>query len=91
MKTKRVFVGLRYNSYFNTALFTWVTNAGIKKHITFHCARHSNAILLLNNGVDIFTVSKMLGHRELKTTSIYTKVLNQTKIAAVRKLPNFNF
>jgi integrase len=90
-ENERVFVGLRYSSYFNTALFTWVTNAGIKKHITFHCARHSNAILLLNNGVDIFTVSKMLGHRELKTTSIYAKVLNQTKIDAVNKLPSFSF
>lgn len=90
-ENERVFVGLRYSSYFNTALFTWVTNAGIKKHITFHCARHSNAILLLNNGVDIFTVSKMLGHRELKTTSIYAKVLNQTKIDAINKLPSFSF
>lgn len=88
---ERVFVGLRYSSYFNTALFTWVANAGIKKHITFHCARHTNAILLLNNGVDIYTVSKMLGHRELKTTSVYAKVMNKTKIEAVEKLPQFLF
>lgn len=87
----KVFIGLRYSSYFNTALFTWVANAGVKKHITFHCARHTHAILLLNNGVDIFTVSKMLGHRELKTTSIYAKVMNKTKIEAVEKLPNFSF
>jgi integrase len=88
---EKVFIGLRYSSYFNTALFTWVANAGIKKHITFHCARHTHAILLLNNGVDIFTVSKMLGHRELKTTSIYAKVMNKTKIEAVGKLPKFSF
>lgn len=87
----RVFIGLRYSSYFNTALFTWVINAGIKKHITFHCARHSNAVMLLNNGVDIYTVSKMLGHKELKTTSIYAKVMNKTKIEAVEKLPTFAF
>lgn len=85
----KVFIGLRYSSYFNTALFTWVANAGVKKHITFHCARHTHAILLLNNGVDIFTVSKMLGHRELKTTSIYAKVMNKTKIEAIEKLPSF--
>ncbi len=90
-ENERVFVGLRYSSYFNTALFTWVSNAGIKKHVTFHCSRHTHAILLLNNGVDIFTVSKMLGHRELKTTAIYAKVLNQTKIDAVNKLPSFSF
>jgi integrase len=88
---ERVFVGLRYSSYFNTALFTWVANAGITKHITFHCARHTNAILLLNNGVDIYTVSKMLGHRELKTTSVYAKVMNKTKIEAVEKLPQFSY
>lgn len=87
----RVFIGLRYSSYFNTALFTWVANAGIKKHITFHCARHTNAVLLLNNGVDIYTVSKMLGHKELKTTSIYAKVMNKTKIEAIEKLPTFSF
>jgi len=87
----KVFIGLRYSSYFNTALFTWVTNAGIKKHITFHCARHTNAVMLLNNGVDIYTVSKMLGHKELKTTSIYAKVMNKTKIEAVEKLPTFSF
>ncbi len=87
----KVFIGLRYSSYFNTALVTWVANAGIKKHITFHCGRHTNAILLLNNGVDIFTVSKMLGHRDLQTTSIYAKVMNKTKIDAIRKLPTFSF
>ena len=87
----KVFIGLRYSSYFNTALFTWVANAGIKKHITFHCARHTHAIFLLNNGVDIYTVSKMLGHRELKTTSIYAKVMNKTKVEAIEKLPTFTF
>ncbi len=87
----RVFIGLRYSAYFNTALLVWVVNAGIKKHITFHCARHTNAVLLLNNGVDIYVVSKMLGHKELKTTSIYAKVMNKTKIEAVEKLPTFSF
>jgi len=87
----KVFVGLQYSSYFNTALFTWVANAGIKKHITFHCARHTNAVLLLNNGVDIYTVSKMLGHRELKTTQIYAKVISKTKLDAIEKLPTISF
>lgn len=86
----KVFTGLRYSSYFNTALFTWVADAGIKKHITFHCSRHSNAVMLLNNGVDIYTVSKMLGHKDLKTTSIYAKVVNKTKREAVEKLPVFS-
>lgn len=86
----RVLTGLRYSDYMNTALLQWCLRAGITKHITFHCTRHTNAILLLNNGVDIFTVSKMLGHKDLKTTSIYAKVMNETKIEAVKKLPEFN-
>jgi integrase/recombinase XerD len=88
---ERVFVGLKYSDYFNTALLRWCLKAGITKHITFHCGRHTNAILLLNNGVDIFTVSKMLGHKELSTTAIYAKVMNDTKIDAINKLPVFEF
>lgn len=80
----RVFEGLKYSDYFNTALSRWVGNAGIKKQITFHCARHSYATYLLTKGADIYTVSKMLGHRELKTTQIYTKVIDQKKRDAVK-------
>ena len=58
----QVFTELRYSDYMNTALLQWCLRAGIAKHIIIHCARHTNAILLLNNGVDIFTVSKMLRH-----------------------------
>ena len=85
----RVFVGLQYSDYMNVALLRWCLSAGITKHITFHCGRHTNAVMLLNNGVDIYTVSKMLGHKELKTTSIYAKVMNKTKVAAVDALPVF--
>lgn len=79
----RVFIGLKYSAYMNTALSQWVLRAGITKQITFHCARHTYATFLLTKGVDIYTVSKMLGHRELKTTQIYTKVIDQKKRDAV--------
>lgn len=88
---ERVFIGLKYSDYFNTALLRWCLKAGITKHITFHCGRHSAAIMLLNNNVDFFTVSKLLGHKEIRTTAIYAKVLNQTKIDAINKLPTFSF
>lgn len=84
---ERVFQGLKYSMYMNVALAQWVLKAGITKDITFHCARHTHATLLLTNGVDIYTVSKMLGHRALKTTQIYTKVIDQKKIDAVNSIP----
>lgn len=86
----RAFIGLKYSAHNNYMLANWVLKAGIKKHITFHCARHTNAMLLLNNGVDIYTVSEMLGHKDLKTTQIYAKIMNETKIKALSKLPKID-
>lgn len=64
----------------------WVLKAGITKNITFHSFRHTYATLQLNAGTDIFTVSKMLGHRDLKTTLIYAKIIDQTKREAADKI-----
>lgn len=82
----RVFVGLRYSSYMNTALAQWMLRAGITKNITFHCARHTFATMLLTKDVDLFTVSKMLGHSEIRTTQVYAKVIDQKKIDAIKTL-----
>ena len=46
---ERVFKGLRYSSYTNVALTQWMLRAGITKHITFHCARHTFAVRMLTN------------------------------------------
>lgn len=54
--------------------------------ISFHCGRHTFATLQLFYGTDIYTVSKLLGHRELKTTQIYTKVVDDAKRRAVNKI-----
>ena len=62
-------------------------SAGITKDITFHCARHTFAVLMLNFGADIYTVSKLLGHRELATTQIYAKVLDKKKQEALSLFP----
>lgn len=61
--------------------------AGITKHITFHSARHPNAVLLLENGADIYTVSKRLGHREIRTTEIYTKIIDEKMKEAANLIP----
>jgi site-specific recombinase XerD len=66
---------------------TWVAQAAITKKVTFHTSRHSFACLALENGVDIFTVSKLLGHSRLETTLVYSKILDSKKREAVNKLP----
>ena len=82
----RIFGGLRSASYHSKDLRDWLKAAGITKHITFHCFRHTFATLQLFYGTDIYTVSKLLGHRELKTTQIYTKVVDDAKRRAVNKI-----
>jgi len=86
-----VFDGLEYGADKNKMLANWVKKAGITKHITFHCARHSFATLQLTMGTDIYTVSKLLGHKNLKTTEIYGHVISKTKIEAASKIPALSF
>lgn len=86
---KRVFVGLKYSAYMNTALMQWCLKAGITKHITFHCSRHTYAVLQLSLGTDIFAVSKLLGHTEIKTTQIYAKLVDQKQKEAATVIPIF--
>lgn len=73
----------------NDYIKKWVRAAGITKHITFHCARHTFATLCLTHNIEIFTVSKLLGHKDLKTTQIYAKLIDLKKDEAVAKLPDF--
>ena len=84
--TEQVFRGLIYSAYLNIHLKQWILRAGITKDITFHCFRHTFATLQLSFGTDIYTVSKMLGHRELRTTQIYAQIVNKTKREAADKI-----
>lgn len=69
------------------ALRHWVKRAGIDKHITWHCARHSFAVNILNNGANIKTVASLLGHSGLKHTEKYTRAVDSLKEAAINSLP----
>jgi integrase len=74
-----VFENLPDPSWISKPLKRWIESAGITKKITFHCFRHTFATLQLSNGTDIYTVSKMLGHTNVKTTQIYAKVVDEKK------------
>lgn len=69
------------------SIAAWVKSAGINKHITFHCARHTFAVMMLDLGVDLYTVSKLLGHKSIETTQVYAKILDKNKKAAVERIP----
>lgn len=84
----RVFGWLPVVSVANDMLRRWATASGEKKDISFHCGRHTFAVMMLDLGTDIYTVSKLLGHRELSTTQIYAKVLDKNKQAAVARIPD---
>ena len=60
----------------------------IKKHISFHCSRHTFATMMLTLGVDIYTTSKLLGHSNVSTTQIYSKIVDEKKVEAVNKVDN---
>jgi integrase len=76
--TQSVFQGLRYSAYHRRSLKKWLVDAGINKNITFHSSRHTFATLQLNNGTDIYSVSKLLGHKNIKTTQGYAKLVDST-------------
>lgn len=83
-----VFPKLGTIQYARVSIAAWVRSAGINKHITFHCARHTFAVMMLDLGVDLYTVSKLLGHRSIETTQIYAKILDKNKKEAVERIPN---
>lgn len=74
----------------NKALRHWVKRAGISKHITWHCGRHTFATLVLSNGANIKVVSELLGHSSLKFTQKYVRAVDDLKKAAVDSLPKIN-
>ena len=82
---KRVFYDLKKWDV-DRLLPIWVKDASIEKHITFHCFRHTYATLQMAAGTDIFTVSKMLGHKNIMTTQIYTKIIDEKKRETTNKI-----
>lgn len=80
-----VFKGMKY-SQVKTFMVQWLAKAGIDRDVTFHGFRHTFATLQLELGTDIYTISKMLGHKSVKTTEIYTKVRDSKKREAASRI-----
>ena len=79
------FFHLPSNSTVDKRLQRIAQHAGIRKHFSFHSARHTNATLLLMQGVNVTTVQRLLGHKNVKTTMNYCEVINQTIIKELKK------
>ena len=86
-KNGKIFDKLPHEVTVNETVRNWVKRAGITKHISFHCSRHTYATLLLTSGVDIYTVMKLLGHKNVSVTQIYAKIVDQLKVDAVNAIP----
>lgn len=84
------------NSEVNKCLVQIASLARIRKHITYHTARHTCATLLVHQGVPITTVQKLLGHTSVRTTEVYSEVLSNTIIRDLKavkrkkKTPDFS-
>lgn len=79
------FFSIKPNSTVNKELIRIGKIAGIEKHFSFHSARHTNATLLIYKGANIMTVQKLLGHRNVTTTQIYSEVMGSTIIKDLKK------
>lgn len=79
------FFSIKPNSAVNKELIRIGKYAGIEKHFSFHSARHTNATLLIYKGANITTVQKLLGHRNVTTTQIYSEVMSSTIVKDLKK------
>lgn len=87
LEKDNVFPLINSKAHLNEHLRSIVSSAMISKHISFHCGRHTFATRCITNGVDIYTVSKLLGHRDIKHTQIYAKLIDTKKDEYIDKIP----
>ena len=79
---------LTHEGTVNDTLQHWAKVAGITKHISFHVSRHTHATMMLTLGADLYTVSKLLGHKNIATTQIYAKIVDKKKEEAIGLILN---
>lgn len=83
-----VFEKLLNDTNLNACLKEWAAEAGITKAVTYHTSRHTFATMLLTLGADLYTVSKLLGHSQIKNTQVYAEIINRRKVEAVNLADN---
>jgi len=89
-KSSIVFTLPPLDDLYNRYLLKWAKRAGIDKHITSHTARHTFATLLITQGNDLYAVQHLLGHRDIRVTQIYAKLVDERKRKAVMSLPSLH-
>jgi integrase len=84
---EKVFPEFRYGTMTNPHLTRWALKAGVDKELTFHAGRHTFAVSFITNGGDIYTLSKLLGHQDIKTTLVYADIIDAKKNQSVQFFP----
>ena len=87
--SQKVFAGLTSLCQTNVILKKMAKAVGINKTVSFHVSRHTFATCAIAAGGDLFTVCKLLGHKDIQTTQIYAEVIMPTRIEAVNRLSDF--
>lgn len=82
--SEKIFKDLKY--YQTKYIADWVLKAGITRKITFHCFCHTFATLQMTFGTEIYTVQKLLGHKNIQTTQIYAKIIDEKRREAVNRI-----
>lgn len=85
---KKVFWDLPSSQVVNVYLKFWALEAGIKKNLHFHAARHTFATIGLTFGMDIYTMKELLGHSKIEMTQVYAKIVDQKKKLEMSKFPS---
>ena len=83
--TDKVFVGFN-DSLTQTPLKNWLKTAGITKHITYHCSRHTLGSLQVEAGTSVYTVQHILGHKNVSTTQIYAAMADESKRESINRI-----
>ena len=68
-----------YNAYANTVIKDIISSIGVTKPISIHCSRHTFAVLSIEKGADLYSLSQMMGHKDITTTQLYAKLADSRK------------